>query len=253
MMMTPSFLSLLGDDLQILFLSLWLDVRSLSTLDVAVSCHRLRPSWMTLLQWLRSPSVDDWGHSLSSLIWLSRRGIRASRLQIKMAISRVRVCDILQVDTSDVVTLGLRKCYNTTDECIMDVTNRCPKLSSIDLGGCQLVTDAGVSAFVAGCGQLQSINISCCDEVTGAGISALVAECGQLRTISLRECHRVTDASVSALSAGCGKLQSINLEGCGKVTDAGVSALGAGCGQLQSINLSRCGKVTDAGVSALGD
>ena len=58
MPMLPSFLTLLGDDLQILFLSLWLDVRSLSTLDVALSCHRLRPCWMTLLQCLRSPAYD---------------------------------------------------------------------------------------------------------------------------------------------------------------------------------------------------
>ena len=32
----PSFLYLLSDDLQILFLSLWLDVRSLATFDVAL-------------------------------------------------------------------------------------------------------------------------------------------------------------------------------------------------------------------------
>ena len=38
-LMIPSFLSFLSDDLQILFLSLWLDVRSLSTLDVAISSH----------------------------------------------------------------------------------------------------------------------------------------------------------------------------------------------------------------------
>ena len=74
LLMKPSFFFLLGDDLQILFLSLWLDVRSLSTLDVAVSCHRLRPCWMTLLPCLRSPAVDDWGLSRSSLLRLSRRG-----------------------------------------------------------------------------------------------------------------------------------------------------------------------------------
>ena len=201
MMTTPSFLAQLSDDLQILFLSLWLDIRSLSTLDVAFSCHRLRPCWMTLLQCLRSPAIDDWGHGLSSLMWLSKRGIRASRVQMKMNQSRVRVCDILVVDTNDLVTLGLRDCYNTTDQCVADVVNRCPKLSSIDLGGCPLVTDAGVSALVAGCGQLQFIN--------------------------LYDCNQVTDAGISALGAGCGQLQRINLAGCNKVTDAGISALGA--------------------------
>ena len=153
---TPSFLASLGDDLKILFLSLWLDVRSLSTLDVAVSCHRLRPCWMTLLQSLRSPTVDGWGHGLSSLMWLSKRGIRASKVQMKMDTSRVRVCDIFVVDTSDLVTLGLRECYNTRDQCVVDIINRCPKLRCIDLGGCRLVTDAGISALGAGCGQLQS-------------------------------------------------------------------------------------------------
>ena len=138
--MTPPSLFSLNDDLQILFLSLWLDVRSLSVLDVAISCHILRPCWMTLLPCLRSPSVDDWGHCLSSLMWLSRRGIRASRLKMEMDTSRVLVCDILQVETSDLVSLGLRKCCNITYQCLPDVINRCPHLRSINLGGCRLVT-----------------------------------------------------------------------------------------------------------------
>ena len=73
LMMMPSFLSLLSDDLQTLFLSFWLDVRSLSNLDVAISCHRLRPCWMTLLQCLRSPAVDDWGQSLVTDVAIKAR------------------------------------------------------------------------------------------------------------------------------------------------------------------------------------
>jgi hypothetical protein len=134
--MMPSFLSLLSDDLHIILLSLWLDIRSLSALDVAISCHRLRPRWMTHLPCLRSPAVDDWGHSLSSLMWLSKRGIRASRVQMRMDTSRVRVCDILLLETIDVVALGLRHCIKTTDKCVMDVINRCPKLMSVDRRRC---------------------------------------------------------------------------------------------------------------------
>ena len=106
--MAQLFNSLLSDDLQILLLSLWLDVRSLTTSDVAVSSRRLRPSWLTVLRCLRSDAMDNWGHSLSSLMWLSKRGIRASRVRIKMDNSLVRGCDILLVDTSDIVHLGLR-------------------------------------------------------------------------------------------------------------------------------------------------
>jgi F-box and leucine-rich repeat protein 2/20 len=250
-MMMSSFFSLLSADLQILFLSFWLDVRSLSTLDVAFSCHRLRHSWMTLLQCLKSPAVDDWGHSLSSLMWLSRRGIRASRVQMTIGTSRVRVCDILQVDTSDVVTISLRG-SNITDQCVMDIINRCPKLRSINLSYCGKVTDAGVLALDAGCGQLQSIDLSFCSKLTDAGITALGARCGQLQSIDLCGCNMVTDAGISAKGAGCGQLHSVNLSECNKVSNAGVSALGAGCGQLQSIDLHGCNMVTDAGVSALG-
>ena len=223
--MISSFFTLLSGDLQTLLLSLWLDVRSIATLDVAVSSHVLRPRWMTLLKSLRSPAMDKWGHGLSSLMWLSRRGIRVSQVQIKIDACRVRGCDIMLLDTSDLVLLDLRGCKNITDQCLIDIVKHSHKPRRADLGDSKRVIDTGVSALGAGCGQLQSI--------------------------SLAGCCQVTDAGVSALGAGCGKLQSIYLIGCDKVTDTGVSALVAGCGQLQSIYLGGCINRTDAGVSAL--
>ena len=196
--MAPLFLLLQSEDLKILFLSFWLDVRSLATLDVAVSSRRLRPRWMMLLECLRCPAMDDWGQSISSLMWLSRRGIRASRLLMKMDTWRVRGCDILQVDTSDLVHLGLNNCSSMTDQCVMDVVHICPQLRSIDLGECKKVTDAGISALGAGCGQLQSINLAGCEKVTDAGISALSHGCGQLQIVDLAFCGKVTDAGISA-------------------------------------------------------
>ena len=59
-LMSRLFHPLLSDDLEILLLSLWLDVPSLTTLDVAVSSHRLRPSWLTVLRCIRSDAVDNW-------------------------------------------------------------------------------------------------------------------------------------------------------------------------------------------------
>ena len=150
LLMAQLFSFLLSDDLQILLLSLWLDVRSLTTLDVAVSSRRLRPNWLTVLRRLRSDAIDNWGHSLSSLMWLLKRGIHASRVRIKMDNSLVRGCDILLVDTSDIVHLGLIGCFNMTDQCIVDVVYRCVKLRSIDIGSCGQVTDAGVIALGAG-------------------------------------------------------------------------------------------------------
>ena len=122
--MVLSFFILLSDDLQRFFLSLWLDVHSLVTLDVAVSSDTLRPCWMMLLQSLKSPAMDDWSHCMALLIWLSRRGIRPSRLQMKQVGSwRVRGCDILQLETSDLVYLELKGCCNIRDQCVIDVVN----------------------------------------------------------------------------------------------------------------------------------
>ena len=193
-----------------------------------------------VLRCLRSDAMDFWGHSLSSLMWLSKRGIRASRLHDS---SLVRGSDILLVDTSDIDHLGLRRCHNVTDQCMLDIVNYCHKLQSIYIGS-EKVTDAGVIALVAGCGQLQSIDLKGCYQVTDAGVIALGAGRGQLQCINLECCGEVTDAGVIALGAGRGQLQCINLAYCGEVTDAGVIALGAGCGQLHIV-LDRFDKLTD--------
>ena len=54
-------------------------------------------------------------------------------MRMEMDNSLARGCDILLVDTSDIVHLGLRGCHNMTNQCIVDVVNRCLELQSIDL------------------------------------------------------------------------------------------------------------------------
>ena len=103
-MIMPLFLSVLSFDVHIQFISLWLDMRSLATLDVAVSNNASRPYWMTLLRSLRGGVIDDWGHSMSSLTWLIRRGIHARRVQMKVDAWRVRGCDLLLLETDEIAS-----------------------------------------------------------------------------------------------------------------------------------------------------
>lgn len=140
--MLSSFLSLLSFDIHLLFLSLWLDVHSLATLDVAVSCNASRPYWMSLLHSLRAGVIDDWGHSISSLKWLARRGIHARSVQIKVDAWRLRTDDLLLLETDDIVHLGLNCCCNLTDQCIIDMMSRCGKRNR-----CEEQVDAGVSVL----------------------------------------------------------------------------------------------------------
>ena len=201
--MVPLLLYLLRDDLHTRFLSHWLDVRSIATLDMAVSSKKCRPNWISFLHSVRSAALDDIVHSASSLKWLSMRGISVSRLQMKVDAWRVDLCDVSLLKTSDLLHIGLDGCRSLTDECVRRIATRCCKLRSIRLKGCENVTDAGISALGAGCGQLLSINLRDCYQVTDAGISALVAGCGQLQSINLAGCYEVTKAGISALRRGC--------------------------------------------------
>ena len=118
--MTPLFLSVLSYDVHILFLSLWLDMRSLIYLDKAVLSHASRPYWMKLLRSLRGAVIDDWCHNIHSLMWLARCGIHATRVQIKRDDAyHVHDFDILSLETDDIVQLGLNNSYCLTDKSLL--------------------------------------------------------------------------------------------------------------------------------------
>ena len=92
--MAPLLLSVLSYDVQVFFVSMWLDVTSLANLDAALTSHDCRPYWMMLLHCMRSTSIDEWGHSLASLMWLARRGICSRSIRMKVDGWRVRGCDL---------------------------------------------------------------------------------------------------------------------------------------------------------------
>ena len=131
-----------------------------------------RPHWLALLCIIRATVIVDWGHNLSSLIWLTMRGIRVRRMEMKVNACQIRGCDLLKLKKTDLTHIGLSDCINITDACILNIVKECCKLISIDLSRCKSLTDAGTSALDHQYGQLQSINLAYCDNVTDIGISA---------------------------------------------------------------------------------
>ena len=95
---------------------------------------------------------------------------------------RVLGYDLLLLETDEIVHLGLDGCHNLYDQCVMNMVNKCSKLTSMSLRKCRNVTDAGVSALRAICGQLRSIKVLCCRLVADAFTSAAtwVLNCGNL-------------------------------------------------------------------------
>ena len=145
--MVLPFLSSLSHDLQDFFLIQWLDIRSISNLDVALSSHEWRPHWLALLCTIRATAIDDWGHSLSSLMWLTKRGIHVRKMEIKVDAGQIRGSDLLELKKTDLIHIGLSDFVNITDACILNIVHESCKLISIDLSGCKSLTDAGISAL----------------------------------------------------------------------------------------------------------
>ena len=71
---------------------------------------------------------------------------------IKIDACRVRGCDIMLLDTSDMVLLDLGGCKSITDQCLTDIVKRCHKHRRAHLRDSEKVVDTGVSALGAGCG-----------------------------------------------------------------------------------------------------
>lgn len=155
-------LHVLSDDVSALILSRWLDVRSLLTLDTAVSSKTLRPYWMTLLRSLRATEIDNMDHSASSLMWMTKRGICPSRLQMKVDAWRARECDLSLLNIRNLLHIGLNECTHVTDTCILKFMVRSHRKRRRK-NECSEKNDVYVSVKSYRCSILQSINLAGCD------------------------------------------------------------------------------------------
>jgi hypothetical protein len=67
---------------QIPVLCAWLDLQSLSVLDVAVSSSSARKTWLLMLKSITCDAIDVWHHSLLSIRWLMFRDIRVTQILV---------------------------------------------------------------------------------------------------------------------------------------------------------------------------
>ena len=267
MVANQSALFQLSDDLHILFLSSWLDLRSFVTLDVAVSNHAQRIFWKNILPALQISAVDDWAHNYASFKWLIKRGLRASRVEIKFNAAMVSGLDISQLDTTKLLHLGLVDCCCLVDSCILAHAVNLQILESIDLRGCSLLTDASISLLGQGCPLLRNIAfgeshalssgfVTIGNKIyTDIGLYAIGKGCPLLESVNLTGCAQVTDDGLSAIAYGCPHMQSIDLTGCRQISDAGAAAVSGACPDLKSISFAARigygGDITDETLLAL--
>ena len=177
-----AFVSLLG----------WLDIGSICSLDTAVGNVDERLMWLHSLHVIDSKAIDKYNHCHLSIMWLIKRGARATSIR------------------------ALR--LNTSDRQITDMT----------FAGVGILCTQNVDSVNQGF--LRWLGMEC-DTSNGLDMALSIRRHGlsQMTSIDLNHCHQISDVGVSAIAQGCPLLISIDLHNCGRISDVGVSAIAHGC------------------------
>ena len=230
----------------------WLDVRSLSSLDVAATNLIERPRWLSYLAAMqKSDALNKWIFYDSAASWLSKRAICPRNLH--SANSHQKLFSEIDISELQSITIGSKdpRCYRNITDSDLNFALRCPNLVVVCLNYCRLITDVGVATIARACPRLLSISL-CATNVTDVGMRILSEGCNALNTINIDHTE-ASDEGLSFISSGCPQLVSISLVDCCAVTFVGINALAEGCPLLQSIVLDGLDKITDAGIRSIGN
>ena len=113
----------------------------------------------------------------------------------------------------------------------------CPKLVTLNLGGCSSLTDRWLGKIAAELGpRIKALGLLCCAAVSDAGVAKVASASPKLEWVSLAGCTRVSSAAVAELAAGCPRLRTLYLSQCRiNGDDSAVKALAAGCPRLERL------------------
>ena len=88
------------------------------------------------------------------------------------------------------------KVHCADDEALLQVTQYCRQLTSLNVESCRNLTDASIGEVARGCEQLTSLNVAFCRNLTGASVGEVARGCGQLTSLYVAGCENLTDASI---------------------------------------------------------
>lgn len=268
----------------------YLDAVSVGKIDIASTQHQQRDLLLSSLVWCKE-SIEVFEHCAQSLKYTFNRGmphVRCIRISRNAGMEQARyvglfdnvgpaysaVCNwesisfahcsiqdchlasLAECTAGRLLQLNLSVCPLVTDEGVITIAEKSPKLAKLDLSITDkyLITDKSILEGVAvHCHNLLHLNFSHCYNITNSGVKALARGCGSLRHLDLTFCLKISDIALAALAAGKGAkaLRELSVSDCTKVTSAGLVALGGGCSGLTRIILNYCRRITDVGIISL--
>ncbi|KAJ3680384.1 hypothetical protein LUZ60_016662 [Juncus effusus] len=119
-------------------------------------------------------------------------------------------------------TLDLSKCTNIGDTCIVKIVNSSREsLVCLKLLDCSKIGDATIFALSENCPNLENLVIGGCREITDLSLQALANTCSEsLRCLRMDWCVKITDFGLISIISKCKNLIALDIGSCDKVTDA---------------------------------
>ena len=118
------------------------------------------------------------------------------------------------------VSRAVRWCSGTSFATLQGLT--CIHFTAVNL--------AAVAAIAAGCPRITSLNLYGCERLTYAAVAAIAVGCPRITSLNLYGCERITDAAVAAVAANYLRRQHHRR---GQSSQRAVKAARAGYSQLQ--------------------
>jgi hypothetical protein len=179
---------------------------------------------------------------------------------------------------SPLLRLELASCESLAEADLAILAACCPRLKSLQLGGCGLAAGPGLCAALAACCAgltrlalaaathvgdaelalllrglpgLQQLEATGCRGVSGAPFRELCADADSsggggslvLRTLRLDGAAALDDAAAAAAAACCPHLEVFSLRGCRLLTAAAVAAALRACANLRQLHLGGCQRI----------
>lgn len=142
--------------------------------------------------------------------------------------------------------LKLDGCTMISGVGLLQVTQGCPQLSSLDIGYCYRILKDGTSlvgatAFPTNLTELTLHGVQMSAEL----LTKLASKLPYIKVLSLCGVMSVDDDTLDTICLAVGRtLTSLDLSGCSVLTDAGLAAISKHCQVIESLKVSFCPNIT---------
>ena len=134
---------------------------------------------------------------------------------------------------------------DVNDYFLINISENCVKLESLNLKYCNNITDLSISALFKNKLKLKHIDLTCCEYITENSITNIAKKCNNLESIILQNCININNNGIINLINYCNNLKSINLIGCNLINIDSVSLIFSTCKKLENISLFGKNQIND--------